>query len=304
MTSQLQSTTDSPSVPRKHLKHNYNLIEYMQYSLLAFLFAGLILSSLGQLIRRIPLFTTGMRKEVETFFPNNDYLWKPVHHHSNIQIYEALKHKSTHPVYHFEYQTEVPLEAFLDVLDHPAQSMEWLAWIKDYKFLGVHKNDLSNLDILSSKVYTQMVVHPLAHFHDREFMIEISSNVLTEKREEDGGETTTVTFTYTNVLSTNEIKNAFTKSCKDCIRGALDMTLTLTTDDDGATTLVSMDLDMDMNSSRNKLMKMPNFVMDSMIMRWGEVSMHKLFKRCRNNIGLKNVVNVKGSILNLIPIKR
>lgn len=294
-------TTTAPQVPKKkRLKHNHPLAEYMLYSLLAFLFTGLLLSSLGQRIRRHLLVTTGMSKEVETFFPNNDFLWKPVHHHSDIHVYETFKykHNSTHPMFHFSYQTEVPLEAFLDVLDHPEQSMEWLAWIKDYKFLGVPKNELSNLDILSSTVHAQMFVHPLAHFHDREFIVEISSNVATEKREEDGGETTTVTFTYANFLSTNDINNAFTKSCKDCIRGELDMMLVLTTVDDGATTLISMDLDMDMKSS-NKTMKMPNFIMDSMIMRWGEISLHKLVKRCGDNIGLKNVVDVKATLRSL-----
>lgn len=301
MNTQMKAT-NAPQGAHKHLKHNSPVAESMLYSLLAFLCTGLLLSSGIQQIRKHLLVTTGMTNEVDNFYPNNSYLWKPVHHHSDILVYEAFQNtNSTHPMYHFEFQTDVPLESFLDVLDHPEQSMEWFAWTKNYKFLGVHKKELSNLDILSSKVNAQMVMRPLGYFHEREFITEISADVATEKWEEGGGETTTAKFTYSNVPPEDEIKNAFTKSCKDCIRGAMDMVLTLTTDDYGLKTLVAMDLDMDMKST-NKLM--PNFITDSMIMHWGEISLHKLVKRCKDNIGLENVVDFKASIMNLIPIKR
>lgn len=255
-------------------------------------------------VQKHRLVTSGLGKEVENFYHDNVFLWKPIHHHSDIQIYETFEHKnSSHPIYHYEYKTDVPLEAFLDVLDHPEQSLEWFAWLKYHKYLGVKKNELTNLDILSSALNSQMIIRPIIHLHDREFLTQISSNIVTEKWEDGSGETTTAVFRYSNIDPKDEIKNAFTKSCKDCVRGDFDMVLTLTTDDDGATTLVSMDLDMDMKSSESPI-SFPKFITNTMIMRWGELSLHKLVKRCRDNLGLKSVVDIKASIMNLIPIKR
>lgn len=288
----------------KHWRHNSPLAESVLLSLLFFLFTGLVLNSGMKYLQKHRLVTTGVGKEVENFYHANVFLWRPIHHHSDIQIYETFEHKnSSHPIYHYEYKTDVPLEAFLDVLDHPEQSLEWFAWLKYHKYLGVKRNELSNLDILSSSLNSQMIISPILYLHDREFLTQVSSNVVTEKWEDGSGETTTAVFRYSNIDPKDEIKNAFTKSCKDCIRGAFDMVLTLTTDDDGRTTLVSMDLDMDMRPSESAFL-IPKFVTNTMIIRWGELSLHKLVKRCRDNLGLKNVVDIKASIMNLIPIKR
>lgn len=288
----------------KHWRHNSPLAESVLLSLLFFLFTGLLLNSGMKYVQKHRLVTSGVGKEVENFYHGNVFLWRPIHHHSDIQIYETFEHKnSSHPIYHYEYKTDVPLEAFLDVLDHPEQSLEWFAWLKYHKYLGVKKNELSNLDILSSSLNSQMIIRPIIHLHDREFLTQISSDIVTEKWEDGSGETTTAVFRYSNIDPKDEIKNAFTKSCKDCIRGAFDMVLTLTTNDDGTTTLVSMDLDMDMKSSESPF-PIPKFITNTMIMRWGELSLHKLVKRCRDNLGLKNVVDIKASIMNLIPIKR
>lgn len=296
---------DTPhAYPSKHWRHNSPLAESLFLSLMVFLFSGILLNAGIKYVQKHRIVTSGLEKQVENFYDGNVFLWKPIHHHSDIQIYETFEHKnSTHPIYHYEYKTDVPLEAFLDVLDHPEQSLEWFAWLKYHKYLGVKKNELSNLDILSSSLNSQMIIRPLIYLHDREFLTQISSNIVTEKWEDGGGETTTAVFRYSNVDPKDEIKNAFTKSCKDCIRGAFDMVLTLTTDDDGTTTLVSMDLDMDMKSYESPF-PIPRFITNAMIMRWGELSLHKLVKRCRDNLGLKNVVDIKASIMNLIPIKR
>ena len=299
----------SPSV-RKHWRYNYPLLESIFLSLLIFLFTGLILNSAVRSIKRHMLITTGVGKEVENFYPNNDYLWRPVQVHSDsrIHIYETFEKKnSTHPIYSYQYQTDIPLEAFLDVLDHPDQSMEWFAWLKDHKYTGVKKEDLQNLDILGNSLNSQMIIRPIIHLHDREFKAKVSADVVTEKWKDgdDLKERTVATFYYENIKPEDQIENKFTKhNHKQCIRGALDMLLQLTTEDEGKTTHVSMELDMDMNPTMSSSFALPKFLMNKMIMRWGVVSLHKLVKQSRDNIGMEDLADVKSSLWRLFPIKR
>lgn len=294
----VSSTSANTRMASNASKHNLPIHSWMNYSFLGFLFVGLLISSGIQHVKNIR--TAGTSTEVENFYPHNYNLWKPVHHHSDISVYESFENKnSTRPLYHFEYDTNIPLEAFIDVLDHPNQSMEWIAWIKDYKYIGVRKSELDTLDILKTPVNAQMILHPLIYTHEREFLTKIESTMYTAKLE-NHEEVTTVKFDYSNLNSVNEIKNAFTKQCKDCIRGNLNMLLTLITFDEGESTKLIMDLDMDLQSSDH----VPTFVDNSMILKWGEISLHKLMKRCRDNYKLKNIVDVKGGLLNLFqPVK-
>lgn len=302
------------SMVTKHVwKHNMPLVESMFKTFVLFMVAGLLLSSGIHYLQKLLLITTGVGKELEKFHADNDYLWRPVRHHSDIKIYETYERKkgvdAHHPIYHFEYKTNIPLEAFLDVLDHPNQSMEWFAWLKDHKYMGVHKSELESLDVLSNTLYSQMILRPILHLQDREFVNEVTSKIVTEELKGDavgGGERTTVTFTYTDIPPGTEIENKFTKhNHKDCVRGALDMVLQLYTDDEGATTHLSMDLDMNMYPSRSKMdYSFPKMLMNQMIMRWGEVSLHKLVKRCKENTGMDKVIDKRAFLWNLIPIKR
>lgn len=309
--------SDSPTIKTHVWKHNVPLVESMFKTLILFLVTGLLINYGLHYVQKLLLITTGVGKEVEKYYADNDYLWKPVRHHSDIKIYETYERKNVtdvHPIYHYEYKTDIPLEAFLDVLDHPNQSMEWFAWLKDHKYVGVHKSDLAALDVLSNTLHSQMIIRPIVHLQDREFLNEVTSNIITEKLEDGSeGERTIVTFTYTNLSPEgDEIKNKFTKhNHKDCIRGALDMVLQLTTKDEGATTHVSMDLDMNMYPSRDWKNKslvprlpVPSMLMDKMVLRWGEVSLHKLVKRCKENIGMGIAGDKKSFIWHLIPIKQ
>ena len=303
-------TSTPPDIASKHWKHNVHFAEYMFKFLLVFLFSCLILNSFFNYLRSHLFITTGVSKEVENYNAKNDYLWKPIHHHSDIKIYATYERKNgthVHPIYHYDYKTDIPLEAFLDVLDHPNQSMEWFAWLRDHKYMGVRKNDLDSLDILSNTVHSQMIIHPMIHLQDREFLTEVTSNVKTQKIVgRIGREKTIATFVYRN-LGGDEVENKFSKhDHKNCIRGALDMYLQLTTMDDGNTTHISMEVDMDMypSSSRSKeSLTTPWMLMDKTVMRWGELSLHKLVKRCRENLGLDQA-NLKTSFWNLVPIKR
>eukprot|EP01083_Nonionella_stella_P006925 20048_1 len=304
---------DSP-IEVHHWRHNQPFVQFMLKFLLVFLCTGLFLNAIANYFRNRVLITTGVGEEIEIYKNRNDVLWKPVHHHSDIRIFETHERRNgthIHPIYHYEYQTRIPLEAFLDVLDHPDQSMEWFAWLKDHKYMGVRKNELENLDILSNTLHSQMIIHPLIHLQDREFLNEVTSNIATEKFDDgspSGGEKTTVTFFYRNLGGEDEVENKFTKhDHKDCKRGALNMVLHLSTKDEGATTHIDMELDMDMypcSSRTNMSISTPWILMDKMVMRWGEVSLHKLVKRCNENLGLDHTLNLKTSLWNLIPIKR
>ena len=60
---------------------------------------------------------------------------------------------------------------------------------------------------------------------------------------------------------------------------------------------------MDLNLSKKNHI-VPKFMVNNMIMRWGELSLHKLVRRCRDNMGLGTVVDFKGTFLNMLPIKQ
>jgi len=303
MPDQVKECTPANALPHaKHWRHNSHVVERMLMSLIVFLFVGLLINAGVQYFRQHLLVTTGTTKEVESFYPGNDCLWKPLTHHGDINISERSKESNTgdtHAIYHYEYKTDIPLEAFLDVLDHPQQSMEWFAWLKDHTYPGVKNNELPDLDILATSIDFEMVLHPMLHLHDRKFRSHLTSEIITAKWEDGNGESTVATFIYTNIPqdATKETMHP------ECVRGSFDMILQFTSDDNGATTGITMELDMDLNLSKKNHI-VPKFMVNNMIMRWGELSLHKLVRRCRDNMGLGTVVDFKGTFLNMLPIKQ
>jgi hypothetical protein len=140
----------------------------------------------------------------------------------------------------------------------------------------------------------------------------VSSEIITEKLLGASGKDRTIaTFKYAH-LEPDEVQNKFTKhNHKDSIRGSLDMVLKLTTLDEGVTTQLSMDLDMKMYPDGQQSsyvsptqISVPRMMMDKMVMRWGEVSLHKLVKTCKTNLGLETELDKKNFLWNFIPIKR
>lgn len=270
-------------------RHNVPFMEAFAIFLVIFLFSGLMLDSGYHYARQVILGKRGTTIVTEDG-------WDHVKYHGDMLVTKKqFPHYST-PTFRYEYKTDVPLEAFIDVLDHPQQSIEWFAWVVDHKY-NVNRKDLDSLDLLEKTVDFRMVLrpylsNPLRLHHDREFHLQTKAHIET-REEEPGKDVTTATITYKNIEDRNQ-------SCNNCIMAKMDMILTLTSEDEGASTYVSMALNLDMASEH-----LPEFMTNDMSMRWGALSLHKLVKRCSDNIGLKHKswFSAKHSLLNVFPVK-
>ena len=87
----------------------------------------------------------------------------------------------------------------------------------------------------------------------------------------------------------------------DSKKGDLEMKVTLFTQDDKADqTDIEMIVYMDLHTFK----RIPTFIKNNVSLQWGSISLMKLLKQCRDNIGLKDTHNTKISFYNLFPIKR
>eukprot|EP01083_Nonionella_stella_P146663 461575_1 len=332
-------------------KHNFPLAEAIFLSFMIFLFAGLmIFSTIHYLKDHHLLITTGINpKQHHDFqiFGRKPLLgnsvqviqdrahhekkgWEHVNYHGDIAVYKKFKLNEVKegpnagqevpveiPTFKFVYHTNIPLHAFLNILNDPKQSMSWFALLAEHKY-EVKKHEplvyqeflQETLDLLPNSIDLHMVMKPYLNLHDREFATHLTSYIETDNEEFDNttgshGEKTVVTFLYQN-LDEDHADDNVRPICPrpyQCIRGKFDMVLRLTTHDidNGNSTSIEMELDMDMNTKGS-----PQFLMNNSIMHWGVLSLHKLVKMCKVNLGIgfeKGMDDFRSSLIRLIPVK-
>jgi hypothetical protein len=273
----------------KKLRHNVPIVEAFIVFMVIFLFSGLLMNSSVKVARE-----TLFGKTNRSLIAKDG--WSHVQYHGDMLVTKKQFPDYSTPTFRYEYKTDVPLEAFIDVLDHPQQSVEWFAWMVDHKYI-VNSRELDTLDLLERTIDFRMVLRPYPSnpfrlHHDREFYIRTKSHIETQV-DAPGKETTIATFTYSNIDGQKQ-------ECDRCLMAKFDMILTLSSDDEGVSTFINMALNMDVSSDY-----LPTFLADDMVMRWGALSLHKLVKRCSDDIGLNHRTwfNAKHSLLNVLPIK-
>ncbi len=315
----------------KTQRHNFPILETIFLSFMIFLFTGLALFSFIHYFQDHILITTGLKpsKDVARMKQFNHLShpdregWERVHIHGDVAVYKKIAEREqeqedkttrTHyspPIYLYHHKSNLPMHAFLDILNDPHQAMDWFAYLIDKKY-QVKKHEpkvyeelmAENLDLLPNDIDLHMILRPYLRLHDREFATHLTSFIDTEGEDYDPdtgshGERTVVTFLYRNIEDRDDVNVRPICPTGACVKGNFDMILRLTTHDEGNTTEVEMELDMDFNPSK----KIPKFLLDNLTMRWGVMSIHKLVKICRWNLGLESMVDFKASLYNLVPIK-
>lgn len=277
---------------RKH-KHNFPIVESILLSLTIFLSFSLFLVMMVDFAKD-HIFNIGRRTAHHHIHDDNS--WKHVHHRGEIDIKERNDNRPLN-TYKYYYKSDLPFQALLDILSDPIHATEWFAWtFMDEDQGKIEKPSITTIPA-TDLVHVQMKVPFVCH-HNREFLLETTNEMSTVARDDDTQIQIQKAIFHYNTSSEESLGPFFGVDSK---KGDLEMKVTLFTQDDKADqTDIEMIVYMDLHTFK----RIPTFIKNNVSLQWGSISLMKLLKQCRDNIGLKDTHNTKISFYNLFPIKR
>lgn len=213
----------------------------------------------------------------------DDNSWEHVHYRGDIKVTQKNENRP-YSTFRYQYKTGLPFDALSDILNDPIQSIEWFAWMPT--------EEIQNLK--EDNHYRIQLKIPYLHSHNREFLLNVSNEDTTIDQDHGEGKHRQGLFHYKSIKDQSDFPVS-----KDCKKGELEMDLTITSDDNGKNTDIEMRMYMNLHSKR-----IPTFLLNKFSLQWGTISLLKLGKICRSNLGLSDVIDTKTSFYNLFPIKR
>jgi hypothetical protein len=207
------------------------------------------------------------------------------------------------------------MKGLMSILDHGSKTNDWVAWsIKDHQENKQGEEASDNLVRMRLKL-------PYLRLHNREVIAQLSKEGEEEKKRSPMSAVlhhaipmdvtheikkdmniATYHIKSHNLLRSDEINNDYYKivKCEDCKQAELDCTITLTQSNEQDGTRLIMEMYFDPKSS-----KLPSFLVNDIVKRWGSTSLHKLVNQCYENLEIKNhnKVNWKVELQSIFPLK-
>ena len=281
-------------------KHSLSPAELLFSSFLVFLLTGLLLNVTFDYVRRHALITTG----VENYEEN---VWKHVHSVGDLNVSKRRVAEESHiHEFRFDYESRFPLHDIDTILRNPQTCSQWIAWSTGYEIFeaekGGHMLRIDDHNLCSMATQND---HTPGKILVAKMQLDLPLLQLQKKRE--------VILRIERVLPSpadnqEEIVCFKLESFEDDAlfplsphyeRADLTATVTLSSENNDNTTTISLETYLDPRISR-----MPAFLVDSMVLRWGKKSIHNLVNQCHEKLGLKSDINFKRPLYNIFPIKR
>lgn len=288
-------------------KHSLSPAELLFQSFLVFLLTGLLFNFVFDYARHHALITTG----VEEFGENT---WKHVHSVGDLTVSRRRVAEESHiHEFRFDYESSLPLRDIDNILRKPKTCSQWIAWSEGHEIFegdkGEHFLTIGNHASHSISAQTFQSGHLNDNNLGKKILIarmqlDLPFLQLQKKREVNiqidrvlqspvDDKEQVVCFKFESFQD-----DAFFPPSRRYETADLTATICLSSEDDGDATTITLEAYLDPRCSR-----IPAFLVDSMVLRWGKKSIHNLVHQCNDNLGLESAVDFKRPLYNLFPIK-